>query len=225
MNPSIDTSRRGSVATLGCVLILTGAISGCMSLNVGESRLAATGIGSEEAIVVLGRRHDTAYETEQDFTDCVAERLANTDVNLITEDHFVDALFPWFEPRTAPLKVGALPALLQRPEVHARIDSIGVRYIVWVDGQTEKLESQGGMQCIIGPAGGGCFGFGWWENESEYEAAVWDLKQQAAAGRVSADVFGTSYMPAIFIPIPLIARTDKQACKGLAKQLRDFIVD
>ena len=30
------------------------------------------------------------------------------------------------------------------------------------------------MSCAAGPGGGGCFGFAWWQNDSNYEADVWD---------------------------------------------------
>jgi hypothetical protein len=80
------------------------------------------------------------------------------------------------------------------------------------------------MSCAVGPGGGGCFGFAWWQNESEYEATVWDLDGMEDAGTVSADFSGTSFLPAIVIPVPLIARTRAKACKGLADQLKLFIV-
>jgi hypothetical protein len=81
------------------------------------------------------------------------------------------------------------------------------------------------MSCAAGPGGGGCFGFAWWQNDAKYEASVWDLDGLEDVGTISADVSGTSFMPAIVIPIPLIARTQSKACKGLATQLKLFIVD
>ena len=56
------------------------------------------------------------------------------------------------------------------------------------------------------------------------DATVWDLTGLEDAGTVTADVSGTSFLPAIVIPIPLIARTQAKACKGLADQLKLFIV-
>ena len=53
---------------------------------------------------------------------------------------------------------------------------------------------------------------------------LWDLEGLESAGTVSADVSGTSFLPALVIPIPLIARTQTKACKGLADQLKLFIV-
>ena len=78
--------------------------------------------------------------------------------------------------------------------------------------------------CAAGPGGGGCFGFAWWQNDANYDAAVWDLSGLEDAGTVSADVSGTSFLPAIVVPIPLIARTQSKACNALADQLKLFIV-
>ena len=79
------------------------------------------------------------------------------------------------------------------------------------------------MSCAIGPGVGGCFGITWWENDASYHAAVWDLRQKVDTGSVSAAVHGTSMIPALVIPLPLIARTQSAACKNLARQLRQFI--
>lgn len=79
------------------------------------------------------------------------------------------------------------------------------------------------MSCTITPGGGGCFGFLTWENDSSYEASIWDAHTARTAGRVSSDAAGTSYVPALVIPIPLIARVQTSACVSLAEQLKTFI--
>ena len=113
---------------------------------------------------------------------------------------------------------------MDRPGVAAAVKELGVRYIVWLDGDTERVAEGGSLSCAAGPGGGGCFGFAWWQNDADYEASVWDLNGYASAGTISADVSGTSFLPALVVPIPLIARTQTKACKGLAQQLRTFIV-
>ena len=62
------------------------------------------------------------------------------------------------------------------------------------------------------------------QNDADYVATVWDLDDHESAGTVTADVSGTSFLPALVVPIPLIARTQTRACKGLAGQLKNFIV-
>ena len=174
---------------------------------------------------MLFRSH-LGNETEEKYINCVEQALASGSrgLRVIPHKQFVDSLFPWFEPRTAPAETKGLPSLMSRPGVAQRIKDRGIRYVVWLDGDTDKVAGGGSMSCAAGPGGGGCFGFAWWQNDSNYEADVWDLTGLEDAGTVSADVSGTSFLPAIVIPIPLIARTQNKACNALADQLKLFIV-
>ena len=80
------------------------------------------------------------------------------------------------------------------------------------------------MSCTLSTFGGGCFGMSYWEQDASYEASIWDVDKLTTAGQISADASGTSYIAGVVIPIPIIARPGNAACKGLAKQLREFIV-
>ncbi len=199
--------------------------TGCVTAKLEDTKSAATGISGDESVVVIAKSYHLGNETERSFTDCVGKALSKGSggLSVVSNETFVDALFPWFEPRTAPADTKALPKLMQRPGVANRVASSGVRYIIWLDGQTDRTGGGGSMSCAAGPGGGGCFGFAWWETASNYEASVWDLKSLEDAGKVSADVSGTSYLPAIVIPIPLIARTQAAACNNLADSLHQFI--
>jgi hypothetical protein len=205
-----------AVATLG---------SGCMTSRVEESKNTATGIAAGESVVILATSYHKGKAVEEDFISCVSERIqrGNAPIPVFPERRFTDALFPWFEPRTAPQTAEALPELLARPGVGERIESNGIRYVVWINGATEQTNGGGSLSCAIGPGGGGCFGITWWEDSASYDAAVWDLRQKADAGSVSADVHGTSMIPALVIPLPLIARTQSAACKDMARELQQFI--
>jgi len=94
---------------------------------------------------------------------------------------------------------------------------------VWLDGLTERSEQAGSISCAIGPGGGGCFGFGTWQDDARFEAEIWDLKSLDVVGSISTDANGQSYMPALVVPIPLIARVEANACSGLGAQLKQFI--
>lgn len=217
-----------SSATATMILGLAGlALSGCMTTRVEETKNAKTGIAKDERIVILEASYHNGNETEDEFVDCISKSVqkGRNGLNVYPDDAFVDALFPWFEPRTAPQGIEALPELLDRPGVNERIRESGVRYIVWVTGDTERSASGGSLSCAVSPSGGGCFGLAWWENDSSYVAAIWDIRDGKSAGEVSADVQGTSVIPAVIVPVPLIARTKNAACKGLARELKDFIVD
>jgi len=217
---------RRAVPTVG--LLLTIAItSGCITSRIEDVREASTGIGEGEGVVIMAKSYHLGNETEAKFIACVGDAVGRgrDGLRVIPNTEFVDALFPWFEPRTAPADTKGLPALMQRKGVQEMIREKGVRYIIWLDGDTEKVAGGGSMSCAAGPGGGGCFGFAWWQKDAKYEASVWDLTGLEDVGTISADVSGTSFMPAIIIPIPLIARTQANACKGLAEQLKLFIID
>lgn len=215
-------SRLTNVAILALVI---GNLAGCSTSRVEVARHTETTLGSNEAIVILARRTTTGRQIEETFMHCLTRALSrDTALNLYPERDFIDRLFPWFEPRTAPTTLDELPRLLDRPGVLEEISELGIRYLVWVDGTTEKGDGGGGLTCTVAPTGGGCLGFVWWEKESAYEASIWDLKSRGSVGQVSAEVSGTSYLPAFIVPIPLIARTQTTACKGLADQLAELLV-
>ncbi len=206
--------------------LLAISLAGCVTSRVEDDRENTTGLNEGESVVIMAKSYHQGNETEADYITCVEKALGSgsSGVSVVPNQSFVDELFPWFEPRTAPADTKGLPALMSRPGVEAAIKEMGVRYIIWLDGDTERVAEGGSLSCAVGPGGGGCFGFAWWQNDADYEASVWDLDAHEHAGTVSADVSGTSFLPALVVPIPLIARTQTKACKGLASSLRAFIV-
>ncbi|NCF72796.1 MAG: hypothetical protein GWP67_04735 [Gammaproteobacteria bacterium] len=207
------------------VVALTFALGGCVTASVENDRAETTGLLAGESVVVMAKSYHQGNETEADYIKCVEKALTrgSSSLNVIPNQQFIDNLFPWFEPRTAPADTKGLVALMGRPGVPAAVKSMGVRYIIWLDGGTERVSQGGSLSCAAGPGGGGCFGFAWWQDDADYEASIWDLSDSESAGTVTADYSGTSFLPALVVPIPLIARTQAKACNGLAKQLRSFI--
>ena len=200
-------------------------LAACTNTVVQEDRRGTTGIESDESVVVLGRRHLMEYETDTDFVACVGGQIArgSDGIPVVPEQEFIDSMFPWFEPRTAPLHASDLGRLMTEEEVAARIREFGIRYIIWVDGRTETTDSGGALSCTIAPGGGGCFGFGTWEDDAEFEAHVWDVDALADVGFIKTDATGQSYMPALVVPIPLLARVEANACNRLGTQLKEFV--
>ena len=203
------------------------AFSGCTTSTVQDVRRGGTGIGDGEAIVIMGKSYHLGNETEAKYIQCVEDAMAQgrEGLRVIPRNEFVDLLFPWFEPRTAPAETKNLAKLMARPGVAEKIAEQNIRYIVWLAGDTEKVAGGGSMSCAAGPGGGGCFGFAWWQKDADYDASVWDLDGLESAGTVSTDVSGKSFMPALVIPLPFIARTQAKACRTLADQLHSFITD
>jgi hypothetical protein len=210
----------------GALAVVLLASSACVTSRVEDSREGVTGIRADESVVIMARSYHLGNETETKYIRCVENALASgrRGLNVIPNNEFVDSLFPWFEPRTAPAETKNLARLMERPGVAEKIAAQGVRYIIWLDGDTERVAGGGSLSCAAGPGGGGCFGFAWWQNDADYNASVWDLEGLESAGTVTTDVSGTSFLPALVIPVPLIARAQAKACKTLADQLYSFIV-
>jgi hypothetical protein len=208
-----------------CALLIACASStGCVTASVEHLRQAPTpALTAGEAVVVLGRDEPGGDQTEAEFTHCVAESLENAHLTVYPQQRFINRLFPWFEPRIAPTTIDALPRLLADPVVAKRLRTTDVRYMVWLDGATRDAGNGGAMSCAVGPGGGACLGFLWWEEEATYEATVWDLSDIQSVGKVSVDASGTSYMPAVILPVPLMARTQAAACDDVADALREFL--
>ena len=206
--------------------LLVTLIAGCVSSRIEQSRESKTGIGADEAMVILGRASYNDRQTEESFTDCIANILQKgpNPIRLISDREFKDNLYPWFEPRTAPTSADELGQLFSQPGVQDRIDEVNVRYLTWINGDTVTIDSGGSMSCTISTFGGGCFGMSYWEEDASYEASIWDLRNLTAAGQISADANGTSYLAGLILPIPILARPGNAACKGLAAQLRKFVV-
>jgi len=215
--------------------------AGCMTAKVDETRQVAASIQAEESIVVLKKPQVDGLGTEEKFLDCVQENLGGELVHpeegqqaktgksgvpfkIYGEQQFSDALFPWFEPSTAPANAASMKVLLERPGVAERLEQIGVRYVVWLEGRTQTTDSNGSVACTVGPGMAGCIGVGWWEKQSGYVASVWDLQSGSQLGSVSADVTGTSVLIGAVAPIPIITPVQRTACNRLSDQLRSFLV-
>lgn len=206
-------------------IVLALTISACTTINVDQVRLRDTAeLREGDAMVVLGRHQTAQIQTEASLVSCIGGRLASgtESVRIIPEKEFVDSFYPWFEARTAPLHPKKLKKILSESLVAKRIQDLNIRYFVWVEGSTERTGSSGSMSCTISPAGGGCFGFGTWEDTSDYETTIWDLETFEEVGRISTEAVGTSYMPAFVVPIPLLAQVEGDACQGMGKQLVNF---
>lgn len=206
------------------ILAATVSLAGCMSAVIEESRELPTQIAAGEAVVILAKPQIEGAGADDDFMDCVGKGLDQASESIVVHDNdrFVDDLFPWFEPATAPARPEAVTELLNKPDVGERIAASGVRYLVWLDGGTRRLDGGGSLACGAAPGAAGCIGFGWWEKETDYEATIWDLQRARSAGSVGTSVTGTSAIVGAVVPLPFIARVEGTACDRLADQLHRF---
>ena len=207
-------------------LALASVLSACgVTARMEPYKQTDSVIQDGEQVVILARKHHATHETEAEFIECISDGLSGGSEGLAVHSstEFEDLLYPWFEPSLAPLSTDDLTVLLEKPGVLDRVEGTGVRFLVWLDGSTDRTASGGGITCAAGVGGAGCMGLAWWEDDARYDATVWDLQELNSAGTIYADFLGRSVMPAIVIPIPLIARPRAKACRGLTDQLRDFL--
>jgi hypothetical protein len=112
---SCTTASLASVVPL--VLAMAAVLSGCMQSRVEESREMPTHIAKGEAVVILAKPQVEGAGAEEGFMDCVSDELrgGKGEIAVHGNNDFVDKMFPWFEPGTAPAKPEAVAALLTRP--------------------------------------------------------------------------------------------------------------
>ena len=204
---------------------ITTFISSCTTSRLEEQINLPVNLKEGESVVVISNSYHSANQTEYDFIQCVNKSLSKKQdyFNLIQTEYFQNMLYPWLEPRTAPQTPEDLPEFLSRNLVRGTLETHNIKYLINISGETKTNSSSGALSCAAGPGGGGCFGLAWWDDTSSYSASVWDIAQQSSVGSVSATVSGTSVIPALIIPIPIIARTKSSACDGLVKQLLNFL--
>ena len=213
------------VGQAALVTITHSLLYGCATTRVEQNRQAITGIAADEAMVILGRATYNDRQTEESFTDCLEDILSGGErpIRLVPQQEFIDQMYPWFEPRTAPGSASDLGQLFTVPGVQAKIADSKVRYLAWIEGDTVTIDKGGSMSCTVSTFGGGCFGMSYWEQDASYEASIWDVQTLDTTGQISADANGTSYLAGLVVPVPILARPGNAACKGLAEQLRTFI--
>lgn len=211
-----------NIRTLLPLLLSINVLSGCVTSRVDEMVFNEPEIGIGEATaVILGRRHGSDYATEPDFVQCVGSHIMKKDptITIIPETYFLDHLYPWFEPRTAPLEPSNLQRFAEERALLQKLESLDLAYMIWIDGSTKNTGSDGSLSCSLH----GCFGFATWSNESNYEATIWDFTARAEVGKVNTESSGQTYMPSIFVPLPIHAPVKGAACDGIGDQLLEFL--
>ena len=211
-----------SKITILLLLIITAV--GCSTTRIDEEVNTAFTISGDESIVLLSNSYHTGNQTELDFMDCLNNSILKKQdtFEIIPTRQFQNLFYPWFEPSTAPQSIEDLPKILGNELIKEKLSDMKIKYLIKITGETKTNASSGALSCAAGPGGGGCFGFAWWDDTSAYNASVWDLSQETSVGNVSANVTGTSMIPAIIIPIPILARTQSNACDGLSDQIVNF---
>lgn len=199
--------------------VLAGCNSATQVHDIGQTQLASYVEG--EAVVFLSKPQLATSETDAGFIACVGNALAKQDAGIpvIPQQQFIDGMYPFFEARTAPTSVQGLARLMGEPAVRDRLAEMNIRYLVWLDGNTETVDKSGPFSCAVGPGGGGCIGWTQWKDQGSYEATIWDLKEQGETGSFNIESSGTSHLVGLIVPVPLLARVESDACMATAQRI------
>jgi len=158
--------------------------------------------------------------TDKEFAECVQENLKKDlqYLKFFPGDKFREAMFPWFEPNTAPKNIEELSALLTKPLVKKRIERIGVELLIYVSGYTKETEVVQGADMIAA-------GFSA-KRETRILVTVWDLNEIVRVGDTDISFKGTVVGGFGLIP-PFIyiwpALTETSACKETAERISNCL--
>lgn len=155
--------------------------------------------------------------------ECLTGKLASAcpEGIFVAPESIRDSLFPLLEPATQPTSDVAFTALLTRNDVHQRL-ARRIDYLVTFTGGTAE-EVKGGIACGGGFGAGGCLGLAWINKDTRISVVIWDLEEPTTAKNQDTRVEGTTWIPAIILPIPLPARTEAEACNDMSRQILEFI--
>ena len=154
---------------------------------------------------------------------CLLKKIADDcpQTRLVSEDGVRDAFFPLMEPGTQPETAEAFAALLARADVKGRLQK-RLDFLIAFSGGTEK-DVRGGVLCGAGYGGGGCFGLAWINKETRIDVVIWDIDHAESVEAPTTLVEGTTWVPALLLPIPIVAITEAEACSDMGRQIVDFI--
>lgn len=191
-------------------LFALGALAvGCTKAWMSENRLAATGLGPQDAItVILVQRPGDEYSAglESKVAGCVRNALQqiHSSVRIVPHDEFRQAAFSDPSLKELPQDDSSWQRLVGDPKFLERIAPLEVRYLIAVAVQ----EGRGPIDLHGGGAGSGGAGIGAigvdWDRWAEMQATIMDMMHARVAGNVSSRARGKSAVGlAVFIILPI----------------------
>jgi len=197
------------------ILLFHLLLFGCMKSQIKESLMVQTHEQQFSAATVLA----VDFE-DKGFAECVQWRLKKKlpKIEFIRGNTFRDALFPWFEPKTAPRDIAELSAILGKTPVQERMEAIGVELLIYVHGDT----NQHGFSGFHGGYGAAA-GYYSAKRATHIWTTVWDLKGNVRVGDTDVNFQGTVHMPILGLPIIIPVFTESSACNETSKRISNCL--
>ena len=153
------------------------------------------------------------------FANCVQKKLESDFqyLKFIPGDKFREALFPWFEPNTAPKNIEGLSTLLTKPLVKKQIESLGGELLIYMHGYTKEYDTSVHNFLAVGGSS---------KRKTDIQTTLWDLKEINRLGDLDISFEGvvgggiTIIPPFVYI-IP--AFTETNVCKETVKRISNCL--
>jgi hypothetical protein len=189
---------------------------GCMKSQTKDSLMVQTHENQFSVASVLSVDFEDNY-----FAECVQRGLKKdfSKITFIPGERFREALYPWFEPRTAPKEISKLSALLSKPLIREQIEALGVELLIYVHGDTY----QGNFTGFGGGSGQIVVGYSASERKTHMWTTVWNLKEKSRIGDIEVNFQGTVHLPWLGIPILIPAFTESSACSETVKRISNSL--
>ena len=102
-------------------------LTACTTTRLEEETNLPFEIFEGTSVVITSNSYHAGNETENDFLQCINKTLSNKQkiFNVVPTQQFINQLYPWFEPRTAPQSTKDLSSFLGREMVRAKIERLG----------------------------------------------------------------------------------------------------
>jgi hypothetical protein len=105
--------------------------------------------------------------------------------------------------------------MMTKPVIMKKLEEMNVSHLIWINGKTRRTGASGSITC----ATTGCLGYATWSDEADYKAHIWDIDSMSESDSIETNRAGTSHLPAIVVPIPILARVKTGACREMAKHI------
>ena len=198
-----------------CVLSIVSVAIGCTKSQIRDSLKANSRANQYTTVTIFPINLE-----DKEFAECVQEKLKQDlqYLKFFSGDKFREAMFPWFEPNTAPKNIKELSSLLSKTLVKKRIDSLGVELLIYVSGYTKEDVSFAEIPYLfLGGIG---------KRETRILVTVWDLNEIGRVGDTDISSKG-SVVGGIGIIPPFIyiwpAFTEGKTCSEAAKRISNCL--
>ena len=198
-----------------CIIFIVSVMFGCTKSQIKDSLNADSRASQYTTVTIFPINLE-----DKEFAECVQEKLKQDlqYLKFLQGDKFREAMFPWFEPNTAPKNIKELSSLLSKTLVKKRIDSLGVELLIYVSGYTKEDVSFAEIPYLfLGGIG---------KRETRILVTVWDLNEIGRVGDTDISSKG-SVVGGIGIIPPFIyiwpAFTEGKTCSEAAKRISNCL--